>query len=201
MRRDRGGLTGTNMNGDMQLGDLNTIGDVTQTLVNLLQGLDITLDSPAQLPTASTGGESFSRVNLYLYQVSENPYTKNQPWTTRTGGAQEYPPLSLNLYYLLTPFASDAISAQQVLTHAMQLLYVNSIVSDDQLSDSLRLTSSQLSINLCQMSLEELTRVWNALQTPYRLSVSYEVRVVLIESMIQTQPVRAEVMTHVVGQK
>lgn len=189
------------MNAVMQLGDLNTIGDVTQTLVNLLQGLDITLDSPAQLPTASSGGDSFSRVNLYLYQVSENPYAKNQPWVTRIDGAQEYPPLSLNLYYLLTPYASDAISAHQVLTHAMQLLYVNSVVSEDQLADSLRLTARQLSINLCQMSLEELTRVWNALQTPYRLSVSYEVRVVLIESMMQTQPARVEVMTHVVQQK
>ena len=147
------------------------------------------------------GSESFSRVNLYLYQVNENPFVKNQPRKTRIDGSREYPPLSLNLYYLLTPYASDAISAQQVLTHAMQLLYVNAIVSGDQLADSLRLTSEELRINLRQMSLEELTRVWNSLQTPYRLSVAYEVRVVLIESMIRARPARAEVMTHVVSQK
>ena len=62
----------------MHLGDLNTVGDVTQTLTDLLdlEGLDITLDSPASLPTSSNGGDSFAAVNLYLYQVAENPFAK-----------------------------------------------------------------------------------------------------------------------------
>jgi len=38
---------------------------------------------------------------------------------------------------------------------------------------------------LCPMTLEELTRIWNALQSPYRLSVCYEVRIALIESEIR----------------
>jgi len=34
------------------------------------------------------------------------------------------------------------------------------------------------------LSLEERTRVWHAVQKPYRLSVSYEVRVVNLDSEI-----------------
>ena len=185
----------------MALGDLNTIGDVTQTLVNLLQGLDVTLDSPASLPKASTGGESFKKLNLYLYQVTENEFAKNRPRPTGVDGAQEYPPLALNLHYLLTPYASDAISAHQILTHAMHSLYVNPILAEDSLSESLRLSVAQLTINLCQTSLEELTRIWNALQTPYRLSVSYEVRVVLIESMLSTQPSRVRIAVDAYSQR
>ena len=34
------------------------------------------------------------------------------------------------------------------------------------------------------LTLEELTRVWHAVQKPYRLSVSYDVRVIKIDSEI-----------------
>jgi hypothetical protein len=168
----------------MALGDLNTIGDVTRLLQDLLEeeSLDVTLHSPASLPTTNNGGEGFAAVNLYLYQVTENPHAKNQPWITRPEGVREYPPLALNLFYLLTPYASDPLSAHQVLSHAMLKLYLSSTLLPAALPDSLRLSVERLTVNLCQMTLEELTRIWNALQTPYRLSVGYQVRIVLIES-------------------
>ncbi len=187
----------------MALGDLNIIGDVTRTLQDLLkaESLDVTLDSPAALPTSPDGGEGFAAVNLYLYQVTENPYAKNQPWITRPDGTQEYPPLALNLHYLLTPYASVALTAHQVLTHAMLKFYLNSTLPGDVLPDSLRLSVERLTINLCQMTLEELTRIWNALQTPYRLSVGYEVRVVLVDSQRVSQPRRVLTATFVHDQR
>jgi hypothetical protein len=35
---------------------------------------------------------------------------------------------------------------------------------------------------LCRLTLEELTRIWEALREPYRLSVAYQVRVTHIDS-------------------
>jgi Pvc16 N-terminal domain len=167
----------------MALGDTNIIGDVTQTLMDLLTGLDVTLDSPATLPT---GGEAdFKKLNLFLYQVLENPFAKNQPWLSPSTGVQEYPPLAINLHYLLTPYAKDMISAHQVLSHAMGILYDNAIVSGPQLSGALSTVVDQLAVVLCPMTLEELTRIWNALQSPYRLSVCYEVRIALVRSDIR----------------
>lgn len=164
----------------MALGDSNIIGDVTDTLVKLLADLDVSLVSPAELK----GAENYKKINLYLYQVLENAYSKNQPWLTDNSGKKQYPPLSLNLYYLLTPYASDAQSAHEVLSHAMRIFYENSILKGNALDGSLRSIIEQLSLVLCPMKLEELTRIWNALQSPYRLSVCYEVRIVLIESEI-----------------
>lgn len=168
----------------MALGDSNIIGDVTQTLSELLVDLDVTLDSPASLQ-GPANDDSFARVNLYLYQVLENEFSKNQPWPTRPTGELNYPPLTLDLFYLLTPYASDVMSAHQVLSHAMKVLHENSIISGSQMASSLRQSIEQLSIVLCPMQLEELTRIWNALQTSYRLSVVYEVRIVLVESDIE----------------
>lgn len=173
----------------MALGDINIIGDVTQTLSDLLVDLDVTLDSPASLQ-GPANDDSFARVNLYLYQVLENEFSKNQPWLTRPTGELNYPPLALDLFYLLTPYASDTLSAHQVLSHAMKVLYENSIVRGSQLAESLRLSVEQLAIVLCPMQLEELTRIWNSLQTPYRLSVVYEVRIVLVESDIEREASR-----------
>lgn len=183
----------------MALGDLNIIGDVTDSLESLLSDFDVTLDSPANL---NTGGEGqFARVNLFLYEVRENAFSKNQNKLTQNNGDQEYPPLALNLFYLLTPYASDPLSAQRVLSHAMRVFYDHSIIRGAQLAESLRLTVDQLAINLVPLALEDLTRIWNALQTPYRLSVSYEVRVVLIESEIVTTPGRVETRLNLYRQK
>lgn len=165
----------------MALGDTNIIGDVTSTLKALLATLDVTTDSPASL---SGSGSNFKKLNLFLYQVLENPFAKNQPWESLTDLEQRYPPLALNLYYMLTPYASDALSAHQVLSHAMTLLHDHAIVSGAALSGSLSTTVDQLAIVLCPTTLEELTRIWNALQSPYRLSVCYEVRIALMHSEI-----------------
>ena len=165
----------------MALGDANAIADVTQTLVNLLTGLDVTLDSPAALQ-AGAADATWAKINLYLYQVLENPHSKNQPWVTRDDGKAEYPPLALNLYYLLTPYASDTPSAHTVLSHAMQTFYDHSILADADLVEPLRLSVDHLSLTLVPLKLEDLTRIWNALQTPYRLSVAYEARIALIRS-------------------
>jgi hypothetical protein len=176
------------------LGDVSVISDVTETMSNLLAGLDVTLDSPADL---KNGAGSFEKINLYLYQVVEHAFTKNQPAYPLDDGTLHYPPLTLRLYYLLTPYASDPVSAHKVLGHAMRTLYDNAIVTDARLTEPLRLVAEKLCIVLLSMKLEDLTRIWNALQTPYRLSVCYEVRVVPIESTLTEETVRTRTRTNI----
>jgi len=158
---------------------LNVIGDCTNALVTLLTGLDVTLDSPASL-SASTG--SYQRVNLYLYQVLEDAFAKKQLWDTQSAHTQRFPPLALNLHYLLTPYASDTLSAHRVLGESMRIFHEKAILKGNQLPDSLRFSVNSVSIVLNPLKLEELTRIWNSLQTAYRLSITYEVKVVLLES-------------------
>lgn len=181
----------------MALGDVSVISDVTETMSNLLAGLDVTLDSPADLKNAAG---SFEKINLYLYQVIEHAFTKNQPAYPKDDGTLQYPPLTLRLYYLLTPYASDPVSAHKVLGHAMRTFYDNAIVTDTRLSDPLRLVAEKLCIVLLSTKLEDLTRIWNALQTPYRLSVCYEVRVVPIESTLTEKTSRTRTRSSVYSQ-
>ena len=71
----------------------------------------------------------------------------------------------------------------------MRIFHDHAIIEAPNLQGVLEYSREELKIVLCPLSFEELTRIWNALNKPYRLSVCYEVRIVLIDSSIK-QPVK-----------
>ncbi|MBV9759625.1 MAG: DUF4255 domain-containing protein [Acidobacteriaceae bacterium] len=137
----------------------------------------ISLESPADLEN-----DSSVRVSLYLYRILENPYTKNRFPLEGTGAQQRKPPLTLDLYYLLTPMIGTPREQQIVLGKAMQVLYDRTILSGADLSGSLSEQDEAIRMILNPVPLEELTRVWQALEYPYRLSVCYVARVAIVDS-------------------
>jgi len=164
----------------------SVISDVTQTLQELLvdsqlpkNSFDVSLKSPADEKVTTSMKPV---VNLFLFRVSENPFAKNQDWQPVTADTLRYPPLALNLNYVLTPYAENKLDEQRVFGEAMRVLYENSIIPAAALRGGLENTAEELKVDLCQMTLEQQTQVWNALGQPYRLSACYEVRMVLIES-------------------
>jgi hypothetical protein len=132
-----------------------------------------------------------ARLSFWLYRVLENEFRKNQPAGTTPDGARLVPaPLPLSLFYLLAPLGAAEDRRQQILGAAMQALHDNAIVP---LRDPVAQTvHEELHITLCRLTLEETTRIFEALQAPYRLSVCYEVRTVHIASTrrMQATPVR-----------
>ncbi len=132
-----------------------------------------------------TARDSSNRLSLWLYQVTENEFVKNQQllrddMVNRNNNAtRRFPPLSLNLFYLVTPFAATGEADQLLLGKTMQVMYDNAIVV---LRDAEAEVAEELRITLSRLSLEELTRIWEALREPYRLSVCYQVKVTRIDS-------------------
>jgi len=179
------------------LSPVNIIGDVTHALELLLGELTPSLGSPAdlQLGENDTGG-----INIYLYQVLECSHGKNRTLRTRPDGDREYPPLVLKLYYLLTPYAGNLMTEHHILGDAMRTLYDHAVIADSELPESLRLVTSQVAIVLLPLQLEELTRIWSALQSAFRLSVAYEVRVVPIDSETVVTPSRVLTKLDLVAQ-
>jgi hypothetical protein len=137
-----------------------------------------------------TAEDDTNRLSIWLYQITENEFLKNQPAPRANGHTttQELP-LALNLHYLITPFALTPEADHRLLGLTMQTLYDNAIMPlrrpDEEIAEELRIV-------FCRVSLEELTRVWEALREPYRLSVAYTVRVTRIDS--RRTPQRARVL-------
>src|SRR4051812_15087376 len=99
--------------------------EVTRALRMLLASQVRLVSSTAQVTLLPPGDAlpDVSGVNLYLYRVLENPFTKNQPWPGDWATPpSDQPPLGLNLFYLLTPLSKkqdDTNSAEGDDAHAM----------------------------------------------------------------------------------
>lgn len=138
---------------------------------------------------AETAANTDRRLSLWLYQVTPNEFLQNRPALRPQprGGARsdddtiQYPPLALNLFYLLTPSTAHPDGDQIVLGRSMQILNDNAVLLLQSAEEPG--TAEELHISLCQRSLQELAEVWEALQQPYRLSLCYEVRSVRIDSL------------------
>ncbi len=171
------------------------IGMVSESLRNLLVG-EMTLTPTPNItvlaPDESGGGSR--RVNLFLYKAQENPSLKNLDWQPKTGDSSQLvpPPLSLNLFYLMTPYApndpqSGNSAAHEILGEAMRVFYEHPIVSQEYLVEGLSDARHQIKIMLNTLDLEELSRVWNTFTQPFRLSVLYEVSVVQIDMLTESE--------------
>ena len=177
----------------------DAIFEITKTLRILLHSQLIHKSSTAVvtlLPPGDTLPEAVSGVNLYLYRVTESPFTKNQSWPgDRVTPPLNKPVLGLQLSYLLTPLGPKpddthfdvGDDAHTMLGIAMLTLQENPILNDihlpdfdadEVLSSSLLNSYEQIKIRLMPTSLEELSKIWATINKPYRLSVAYEVSLV-----------------------
>ncbi len=146
----------------------------------------ISLESPADLV-----GNDDVRLSIYLYRVVENASTKNRFPVQGNGAQLRKPPLSLDLFYLVTPLVGAPREQQIILGKVMQVLYDRAILEGADLVGSLAGSGDELRVILNPVSLEENSRVWQALEMSYRLSVCYTVRVAMVDSTREqyTQPV------------
>jgi hypothetical protein len=177
---------------------------VIKDVTKALQALLLNQLNPAGSSTAQVSlvppGEALPTglgVNLYLYRVMESPATKNEPWPgNRVTPPAKVPALGLELSYLLTPFATipDATSpsgddAHTMLGTAMLAFHEHAILNDVHipgfdadtvLSADLLNSFEQVKIRLATTSLEELSKIWATINQPYRLSVAYDVSLVIV---------------------
>jgi hypothetical protein len=179
------------------------IGMVSASLRNLLVGEmkispapDVTLLAPDE-----PGGSR--RINLFLYKLAENPYLKNQDPTVRPGTPNQLvpAPLSLNLYYLLTPYAANDpltgnAAAHQILGEAMRVLHENPVAPTTYLDPGLSDARERLQIVSSTLNPEELSRIWTTFSQPFRLSVMYEISTVQLDgSADSVRPLAKRVRT------
>lgn len=150
------------------------------------------LNTPADMTGTRSG------LSVWLYRVTRDPSTLNRPperiSPTRTRPA----PLPLRLHYLFTPVinstAADAPATEQViLGKALQALNDHPQLGGVDLRDDFEGSGAVITSRFESLTIDELGRIWEALATSYRTSVSYEVTVVDIEARVREEsgpPVR-----------
>ncbi len=169
----------------------NAISDIGATLVSLLsQSMpelgteDIGLYTPAIFPDTT-----LPKLSLFLYGLNEDPNYVNREYKKADDTSLQDPGLALELFYMLIPNSpaiksSDrALEEHKWLGHAMQVLRRNTVLVDPVLQGGLANKGLQIKITLNPVPLDDLTKIWQALQTrPFKLSICYRVGPVFIES-------------------
>ena len=178
------------------------IAAVTTTLQAILQqGVTAEADLVDTMVTIlpldkARNGISKNQLNLFLYQVARNAAWSNADMPRQVKpGETGFPPLALNLYYLLTAFGQNDDAAKPfghaLLGKAMSLLHDRPVLSADDIraAVSVPLPDSDLDrqlerirITLHPISLDELSKLWTGFGSQFRLSAAYEIDVALIES-------------------
>jgi hypothetical protein len=140
------------------------------------------LESIVLMNPADAAREQNRRLSIWLYTVQENEHLHNALPTRvpNDDSRVQYPPLAINLYYLVTPSTNSVEGDQLVLGRTMQIFHDNATLLLLSAEDPGH--NEELRVSMCLRDLRELAEVWEALQQPYRLSVCYEVRVPRINS-------------------
>jgi hypothetical protein len=178
------------------MSDFTALLAVSQTLKSLLDGaigassdpelpqVPTTLASPKEVRSTTTTTTPAAALSLWLYQVKRNPDVLNEP-PRRIAPDEVLPPaLPVDLFYLVTPIYSSPDGEQALLGKVLQTLNDHAILTGSLLAAPLD-PSDELRVTLEAPTLEEITRVWEALDEPYQLSVSYHVQLVRISSALQ----------------
>jgi len=170
-------------------------------------GSEVAVSASAPDRIATNGSEP-TQLNLFLYQVSPNPGWSNVGYPSRDarGDRVSNPPLALNLHYLLTAYGAKDLHPEILLGQAMQLLHETPVLTRAAIRKALNPTPppsdfptalatsdlaeqvEQMKITLQNMSTEDVSKLWAAIQAHYRPTAAYLVTVVLIES---TKPAKS----------
>ncbi len=189
------------------MSDFTVIGDIGETLKKLLeddpwtgflptQKPEITFKSPKEI---KDDGGSTNKVSVFLYQILENPYLKNEEPQRIDDTHLQSPPQFLDLLYLVTPYSDDKTQEKIIMGKVMQIFFDNTVLTGTVLQGALSGTDEEIKLFFNPVSLDDLTKIWSAFQeVAYRLSISYMVTPIMIDSTHQLgmQRVVSKEMNH-----
>jgi hypothetical protein len=117
-------------------------------------------------------------LSIYLYNIKESGDNRQTRMISRGPGEIQFPPQTVDLYYLLTAHStaelqSRVLDEHRIIGRAIQVLYDSSILRGSALVGTLADHGEEVRIVMDPISGEALTRMWNFGDAPYRLSVSY----------------------------
>ncbi len=156
----------------------------------------VLLNTPAEMTGTRSG------LSVWLYRVTRDEATLNRPPERISPTRLRPAPLPVRLHYLIAPMTSanvtDAPETEQViLGKALQVLHDHPTIAGVDLRDDFVGTRATITARFEALTIDELARIWDALATSYRTSVSYEVTVVDIEAPTRDQsgpPVRVPIV-------
>jgi hypothetical protein len=139
---------------------------------------------------ARPSAETANQVNIYLYHTAPNAALSNMDMPRKVrGGELAQPPVALTLYYLVSAYGhnDDETAAHILLGQTMRIFHDNAVLDYSAIraalgGNDLYEQVERVRISPQPLTIEEISKLWTAFQTQYRISAAYRAEVVLIES-------------------
>jgi|RhiMethySRZTD1v2_1073278.scaffolds.fasta_scaffold279082_2 hypothetical protein len=151
-------------------------------------GMVVSLATPQEMNEKPAEG-----LSVWLYRIIRDDQRLNDPPVRISPTELRPPPLPVRLHYLMTPVTNeqtgDPETEQLILGKVLQLFHSHPVLAGADLQAEFAGTAVELRVRLEPLMLEEITRVWEALDGSYQLSVSYEVSVVNIMPELEPEQV------------
>lgn len=167
-------------------------------LPTILGGATTSSSSPDHLVTGTDG--EVTHLNLFLYHVTYNQGWREVGLPTRASGGSQIgrAPLAIDLHYLMSAYSAGDYEAQIMLGIGMQAVHEIPVLFRDKITQVFSAPATQVDKALAsadlanqiemikivpqQIGTDELSKLWTAFQSKFRVSAAYAVSVVLIET-------------------
>ena len=144
----------------------------------------------------ATGADERSQLNIYLYRITPNTAWRAISASDSSGVGARAVPLSLDLHYLLTAYGERDYHAETLLGSAMELLHETPVLTRETIAPIVATLAARgnsgmsvftdvidsidrITLSPEFLSMEDLTKLWSALQARFRLSATYQASVLM----------------------
>ncbi len=140
---------------------------------------------PESIGLASPLEEGELMVSVYLFDIRQSRDYQTNEMIVHNRGTLRYPPLCLELYYLITVHSRAdlpvrALDSNRMIGTVLQTLHDHASVGGSELIGTLKDNNEELRLMLDDLPSERLGQIFS--QKPYRLSVACRAGPILLES-------------------
>lgn len=161
----------------IDIGD--SLKDFIQDNISDLKPGSIVFDSPAEIDPPGT-----PTLSIFLYQIVENSFLKNQaPEFIQTDQMKDAP-LTIDLHYIFTPYAKTKETELIIMEKLLQLFHDNSVFKGKMLKDTLKSSGNdEIRVVPNNLTFEEINKLWERFPSKaFKLSAAYILSPVRIPS-------------------
>lgn len=119
---------------------------------------------------------------IFLYDIQENHGMRVNGMQVYNESQQQFPPLYLDLYYMLTAYSAVDIRYREEDNHRMLVKAMQILHDFSQLDGEL-----PMHIELLPLSLDQKTGIWNHYSQGYQLSLFYKISPIMLDSTIRRE--------------
>lgn len=158
------------------------ISSITKKIAELMQKelVPNLIPSEEYIGFASPNERDSLMLGIFLYDIRESDEIKANRMLVKDSNTMRYPPVYLNLYYMITAYADGdvlfrALREEMILGKIIRYFHDNSVIMAEN-------GEVPVKAEIMNMSIEEKSKIWSLVGMPYKLSVFYKVSPVTIDS-------------------